>query len=385
MSSGPNNSDDGPDFSFLGEQAVPDAGDMPEFGDAPTPSDVSDVSEFPDLTDVDATAKSPPPTDTTDPQPAADDRPSEKAVERKKVRATKRVKPKVRKVARAAQDVAADSSVASTESATAVEPETDAVMDESSKAVDRTDVDGVSRKTFSIVAGYAAALTLLMLGLLLSGRISLSGGGVLESLPDVQPLKSNEFQEVPDSLSLPDSHSLRLGESRRFGDVVLTPTKVTREPVTFTNMMNGSAVEGMSSKPVLKLWFRMENASSSVAFPPWDVALMSHRSEKAGSVVANSWLKIQETGADTETRILNFYHSPDSNLDLTAQNSRKLVSPGQEITSFVASSEDISHIVQEKAESYRWRIQIRKGVHLPSGNGVTTLVEVNFLHTDIGA
>ena len=53
-------------------------------------------------------------------------------------------------------------------------------------------------------------------------------------------------------------------------------------------------------------------------------------------------------------------------------------------SSFIASSEDLSHIPQDKVESYRWRIQFRKGVHVPSGNGVTTLVDVSFQPEDIG-
>lgn len=225
---------------------------------------------------------------------------------------------------------------------------------------------------------------MLLLFLVVTGRVSPTGEHPLESLPDVRSLKDTEFQRVPEDAPLPPGHALNLGESRRFGDVVLTPIKVTREPVVMVDNF-GKPGKGFSEKPVLKLWFKMENASSDVAFPPWDVNLMCHRSETEGNVVANSWLMVQQAGQDSETQVLNFYHSPESSFDMQDYHSKEMVMPGQSLTSFIASSEDLNQIASDEIETYRWRLQIRKGVHMGSGSGVTTLVDVSFSPEDIQA
>lgn len=223
--------------------------------------------------------------------------------------------------------------------------------------------------------------------LLFTGRLNLAGPHPLESLPDIAPLKSNEFQEVrvpAGAKGLPDGHALTIGQSQRYGDVIFTPIRVTREPVTFASMLTGAVQENMATPPVLKLWFKFENVSDRMAFPPWDVSLMSNRSPAEGtddSTLANSWLMVTEDGA--EKRILNYLHSPNSNFDIVGQNSRKMISPGEELTAFVACSDGIAHI--SSAETYRWRVQIRKGVNSSSGNGVTTLIDVTFSQDDIGA
>ena len=244
----------------------------------------------------------------------------------------------------------------------------------------------VSQKTFSIVAGYAGALTLLFLLLLITGRISLSGVHQLESLPDIAPLQKNEFQQIPADASLPRDHSLKLGDSRRFGDVIITPLRVTAEPITFAHMTSGKIDSDRRTSPVLKLWFELENACDDVAFPPWDVGLMCSRSPPEGtdeSTNANSWLMVRHTAGAAETRLLNYFHPPQSEYDIVGQYSRQLVQPGQSITTFIASSPDFSSVPTDTIAGYRWRLQLRKGVNRKSENGVTTLVEVEFTPDDV--
>lgn len=391
MAANPNEQDDGPDFSFLGDQSVPDSAPEPDFTDTPA-TDATDFSGFGDAANASDVPEDPHLDTAPAKPPAVVEAPDAKPLKSPKPPKTptaRRLKPRVAKPVAGpgssgpsisdADAVTADPSREGVSSKTAADDEDDESV---SATLSRAD-DRVSKKSFSIVAGYAAAITLLLLGLLFSGRISVTGRNILESLPDVQPLKSNEFRKVPEDAALPEGHTLMLGESRQFGDVVLTPFKVTREPIHYVNMMNGSPIEGMSSKPVLKLWFRMHNASKDVAFPPWDVALMSHRSEQKEEQVANSWLMVRTDAADAETQVLNFYHSPDNSFDLTDQHSRKLVEPGQDLTSYIVSSEEITNIPQDTIASYRWRIQIRKGVHVATGNGVTTLFDVNFSPNDI--
>ncbi len=388
MAASSNNSGSDPDFSFLGDQSVPDFSDVPDFGDAPP--DQPDFPDFPDFGDV----RNVPDFSVTDddgPPPMADEPPTPAvpiAVEKPAPRATKRLTPKAPPAATAPVETPQATEVKRKPPQPVISAApTDNDDEEGTDAVDIAAVgkssSGASSTAFALVAGYAAAVTLAVIGLLLTDRISLSGRNILESLPDVEPLRSNEFRKVPDDAELPAGHALNLGESRRYGDVVLTPFKITREQINFVNMMNGAAADGQTSKPVLKLWFRMTNASTEIAFPPWDVALMTHRSEKNESAVANSWLMVTESGTDTETQVLNYFHSPDSNLDMKDHHSRELLNPGTELTSYIASSESISQIAPEKIEGYRWRIQIRKGVHFESGHGVTTLVDVNFSPSDI--
>ena len=248
--------------------------------------------------------------------------------------------------------------------------------------------DMVSKKSFSIVVGYAVAMTLLFLALLAMGRISLFGAHPLESLPDIRPLQSNEFQrvQIDAAVGLPGSHQLKLGESQRFGDVILTAERVTREPVRFVHMSTGAEEPDMATGPVLKLWLRMENASSSVAFPPYELGLMCSRSPGEGTddnTSANSWLMATQSDSGSSQRILNLLHSSESSFDLVGQNSRKVLQPGESMETFVACDRRIAEVKEDSVSSFRWRIQIRKGVHQPSGHGVTTLVDVSFRPGDI--
>ncbi|MEZ6126355.1 MAG: hypothetical protein R3C49_24785 [Planctomycetaceae bacterium] len=248
--------------------------------------------------------------------------------------------------------------------------------------------DTVSQKSFKLLAMYATALTLLLLVLFATGRISLSGRNNLESLPDIQPLRPGEFQRVPDGAALPDGHVLKLGESRRFGDIVLTPVRVTREPVSFTNALSRAAVRDEDTPPLLKLWFQIENVSDEMAFRPWDLALMTHRNppfSTSEDTVSNTWLKVKQNDTDSETRVLNFFHSPDSPFDITDIGSTELLQPGQTQKTFVAASEHLNLIPADSIEGFRWRLLLRKGVRTDSGNGVTTLVDVMFTPADIGA
>ncbi|MEZ6130272.1 MAG: hypothetical protein R3C59_16425 [Planctomycetaceae bacterium] len=387
-----NPSDDQPDFSFLGDDAVPNDADAPDFSNAEDSSGVPDFSGFgvdaaSPPADIPATAPRKPrvPADVSE----QTESPAIAPAERK--RATRLTTGRKRPTADESAAVAASSQPVAEDSDDSRSRREKAPSRKRTTVADAVDTDasianssggGVSRTVFSAVSAYAGLLTLLLLFLVATGRVSPSGVHPLESLPDVKPLKSTEFQRVPDDVPLPDGHALNLGESRRFGDIVLTPVKVTREPVAMIDP-TGKPASGFSNQPVLKLWFTMENVSSEMAFPPWDVNLMCHRGEVDGKPVANSWLMVQETDKDTETQILNFFHSPDSSFEIVDYHNRELVNPGNSLTSFIAAGEDLNHIPADKVDGYRWRLQFRKGVSADSGNGVTTLVDIHFQPEDI--
>jgi hypothetical protein len=239
----------------------------------------------------------------------------------------------------------------------------------------------------AFVVGYAIAITLLLLFFLLTGRISFSAHHALESLPDIRPLPPTEFRKVPDGTSLPEGHVMQLGESRRFGDVVLTPVRVTREPLTFQGFLSGQAEEALTTAPVLKLWLQFENVADDYGFPPFDAGLMSYRSPPNAmdeSAAVNSFLTLTVPSTDQPTtRVLNYLQTMDSNFVLIGQESARVIMPDETLNTFMACSEDIAAIHATDETDYTWRIQFRKGVHQSSGNGVTTLVDVTFSGSDI--
>lgn len=252
-----------------------------------------------------------------------------------------------------------------------------------------TSTDHVSRKLFVGVAGYAIALTLLLLGLLFTGRMSLFGNHALESLPDLRPLAPNEFRKVPDGAELPAGHVMRLGESRRFGDVVVTSVRVTREPLQFQGFLSGVIEKKLTTTPVLKLWLTFENVADDYAFPPFDAGLMSNRTpadSKDAATLANTFLTIGIPSGDSDTtRRLNFLHTMDSNFVIVGQESAKILRPGESLTTFVASSDEESDFSAAESTPFVWRVQFRKGVNVSSGHGVTTLIDLKFSGAEVAA
>jgi hypothetical protein len=242
------------------------------------------------------------------------------------------------------------------------------------------------KKSSSAVQGYAIAITLLMIFCLMTGRLKLFGNAALESLPDIRPLDSNEFKKVPDGTPVPEGHVLKLGESRRFGDVVLTPVKVTREPLMFEQFQTKAPATTLTTDPVLKLWLRFENQSGWYAFPPFDAGLMSHRTPRFStdeSTIVNSMLNVSSPGTSSPVRVLNFLQTMDNAFVIVGQQSGKVILPEETFETFIACSEEIQYLTATPETGYTWRVQFRKGVHGSSGHGVTTLVDVLFSETDI--
>jgi hypothetical protein len=264
--------------------------------------------------------------------------------------------------------------------------ESPASSSETAAANEATLSNGTRGRPSSGLLGYAIAVTLLLLFCLVTGRLTFRANHTLESLPDLRPLGPNEFLRVPDGTELPTGHLLKPGESKRFGDVVITPVRITREPLQFEGFLNKTVEESLTTSPVLQLWVRFENVSDEYSFPPFDSGLMSHRSPPAGtdqSTIANSFLHVNEAADAEPIRILNFLQSLDSNFLIIGQNSGKVLAPGESMEACFASSTDIQNVKLDESTTLTWRIQFRKGVHVGSGHGVTTLVDVAFTGSDI--
>ena len=63
----------------------------------------------------------------------------------------------------------------------------------------------------------------------------------------------------------------------------------------------------------------------------------------------------------------------------TDQRVNQILAPGQSLETFVPSGENIDHLTGDLV----WRIHFRKGHGRISGNGVTTLIDVQFTSSDI--
>lgn len=243
----------------------------------------------------------------------------------------------------------------------------------------------VNRRLLHALIGYCLALTLAAAALFFTGRITLHSRHPLESLPDVRPLQDNEFLRVPADADLPEGHVLRLGESRRFGDVVLTPQRVTLEPLTFAGFLSGTVEPSLTSPPVLCLWLEFRNAAADYSWPPLDASLIASRSPPDGrdaSTVANSFLMIPQADAAEPLRVLNYLHLPDSNFRIVGQQSGTVLPPGESLATFIPSQPSLPADLAATDDDFRWRVQIRKGIS-PNGYGVTTLVDCLFTAAEI--
>jgi hypothetical protein len=151
--------------------------------------------------------------------------------------------------------------------------------------------DGVSRGAFLALVAYASLATAACLGL--AYLLWMNRAHQLESLPDVVPPQANgEISRVlaPPDAALPPGHTLALGEARRFGDLLVTPLKVTREPLAFTHYRGEGSREPAGE--VLKLWLKFENVGThGRAFAPLDADLLFYRTTgRDGGLRANNFL-----------------------------------------------------------------------------------------------
>lgn len=353
------------DSAAAADQVAADSDQLPDFGsldDPPAAIDAADMfSVTTPKTDVPSSTSST--ENLTPPRAKTPSRPKQ---------SKPKTRPKASQAGKRSDVTASDNSSSA------------AASDSEDPAETQSGSDTVPRSRFNALLGYAAALTLVFLYLLVSGR--LSGTHSLESLPDIKPMEPGEFQSVPADAALPRHHELRLGESRRFGDVVITPEKVVLAPLEFERMADGETVPEMKTRPVMQLQFTMQNVAQDIGFAPFDVGLMSHRSPEGGegvddSVLASSALYVHDSG-DQVTRVLNYLHAAESSFDISGQNSRQILSPGESTSTLIVSSDAISEFT-DSAASYRWRIHIRKGINRDSQQGVTTLVEVCFSPEEI--
>lgn len=239
----------------------------------------------------------------------------------------------------------------------------------------------VPRYLFVIVASYASAITIAFLYLWWRGSVSTL------DLPDLVPaFKNNKvglslINETP----LPPAYRLKLGETRRYGNIQITPLKVTRGPLEFTYFSNAAQTKPATSSPVLKLWVKFENVSSDQTFPALDEYLLFqrvHDKENATQDRTNNYVCQQTERKRSGKRVPVYAFPINGEWLLKNQNLNTPLGPQDEWETYVPTNdEDLSSL----EGPLTWRLHFRKGYNPKSFRGVTTLVEVEFDSKDIRA
>ena len=232
---------------------------------------------------------------------------------------------------------------------------------------------GVPRKTFLMLVVYASIMTALALGM--AFLLLTSQQRQLESLPDVVPQFNDDGEIarvlVPMDAELPPGHRLRLGASQRFGDLKVTPLRVTREPLEFSHYQGKETRDPAGE--VLKLWVKFENVGDHArGFTPLDGELLFYRVFDKGQFKANNFLA-EESSEGPQNVVAIFDQSPESDWDLVGQKIGTVLKPGETWETYAPSEVDPPAFEGPLV----WRLHLRKGI-ADNGWGVTTLVEVEF-------
>lgn len=265
--------------------------------------------------------------------------------------------------------------MASTKSESPAAP-TAATSDSSREAV-------VPRYLFVIVASYASAITLAFLYLWWRGTVSTI------DLPDVVPKINKQTGKIGMTLlqetQLPPAYRLKIGESKRYGSLLVTPVKVTKSPLEFVYFTENGPTKPPSSTPVLKLWVKFKNVSSDQTFPALDEQLLFRRTgdkENATQDRTNNYVCLQSERKRLGKRVPVYTLPINGDWLLKGQNLNTPIGPDQEWQTYIPTNdEDLSSL----KGPLTWRLHFRKGYNPQTFHGVTTLVEVEFDSQDIRA
>ena len=243
----------------------------------------------------------------------------------------------------------------------------------------------VSRQLFVLVLSYASAMTFVCIWL--ATRLAQDPHG-LESLPDPKQLQESGGTVtgflLPESEPMPPGHTLRLGESQRFGNVRIKPLRVTRDMLRFTSHSNpGDSLRHKPVGPVVKLWLELENVSSGQDFAPLDRYLLLWRDGSAARDRANNFLCRSDQKSNPDgRRVLVHNNAFDGDRNWEDQQADGLeglvLKPGETFKTYIPSeASGLDGLTGELI----WRVHFRKGFSTRSNKGVTTVIEIAF-HSD---
>lgn len=242
----------------------------------------------------------------------------------------------------------------------------------------------VSKQLFFYVATYASAMTLVVLYLVYS--MLTHREHALESLPDIEPPMQQGkigMKTAKPSDEVPRGHVLRLGETQRFGNVRVTPLKITRGPVTFEHLFGDRNMVRDPSRPVYKLWLRFENVSQDQEFIPLSTPLVYKRHATGlGQYKTNNFLASEKERGKKKGEIYYLFGlSENSEFALAGQKLDQPLPPGRTWETFLAAEDTLDTIEGD----WTWRVFFRKGYNPQTHRGVTTVIDVRFDGTAITA
>ncbi|MBI3860428.1 MAG: hypothetical protein HY290_00880 [Planctomycetia bacterium] len=244
---------------------------------------------------------------------------------------------------------------------------------------------GVSPITFMLVASYASAMTLACLFLL---YLLKTKAGTLD-LPDLElkvpadKKKVTSLIYLPPDKDIPPANVLRLGETRQYGSLRVTPLRVTRGPVEFQFYDPEADEKRDPEGPVLKLHLRFENVSEDQEFVPLDGRLVFTKEidrRAYGSFKANNFVYAAANRKNTEGRVYAFDQTPGGMWLIKDQHIDQYLAPGQDLEAFIPTATDEINTLSGELV---WRVHFRKGYNRKSFRGVTTLIEVLFNSSQI--
>jgi hypothetical protein len=248
----------------------------------------------------------------------------------------------------------------------------------------------VSKKLFAMAISYSSAMTLAVL--YLAWQL-MNGGGTassLESLPDVRPQRDADgdigMSLIKEGAEMPPGHTLALGDTRRFGNLKVTPLRVTRGPVKFEYHLKNDSQKKKDGDEILQLWLRFENVSTDQSIAPLD-GLVFRRDpafEIGETDRANSFVCAQGHKKKDGHRVLVYELNADDIWNLRDQNADFEIPPGETFDTYIPTTEEgVTELLSADAP-YIWRVHFRKG-YSPQRYGVTTVVEVSFDKSDVVA
>ena len=243
---------------------------------------------------------------------------------------------------------------------------------------------GVSRTAFMIVLSYASAMTLACGYLIYERRMNPGTLDLPDMAPPVQKSKGKVVKLIfPEDRPVPAPNTLRLGESRQYGSLRVTPLKVTRGPIEFRYYNDEADQHRDPEGPVLKLHVRFENVSKDQEFVPLDSVIVfskdrdpktheTFRSENFVSQVSDRGIRAKHAYA--------FDLLPQGVWLIRDQNLDKELAPGETLETFIPTGKDGLETLEG---DLLWRFHFRKGYNPTSFRGVTTLIEVLFNSSEI--
>ena len=244
----------------------------------------------------------------------------------------------------------------------------------------------VSQLWFVMILSYASAITVMILYLVFGAKFGTSHQ--LESLPDVVPKETPagkiRTELVSQAASMPPGHTLKLGQTERYGNLRVTPLRVVREPIEFSHYSD-AGTKKPPGETVLKLWMRFENVSKDQEFSPLGKELLFARHQTAmdrGRDRSNTFVCPLAKKRQASAAVLVYQHSFNDVWDLKDLKIDHWIPPGETFETYIPT--DPAGIDQLTGELV-WRVHFRKGLNAKSGRGVTTMIEVVFNSDQIEA